>query len=214
MTERLSLYNGALLELGERPLASLSENREPRRLLDAVWQTDAVNLCLGAGQWKFAVRTAQLAPSTSLEPDFGYTHAYEMPSDHLRTTGLYSDEYQKSPLLNYRQEAGYWFADVEPIYVSYISNATLYGGALSRWPAEFVRYVEAYLASRIVNKLTQDKQEWERVYRLVQLRLREAASSDAMEGPTVFLPEGNWLASRRGGRSRGNDRGSRGRLIG
>ena len=214
MTDRLSLYNGALLELGERPLASLSENREPRRLLDSVWQTDAVNLCLGSGQWKFAMRTAKLVPSVSLVPDFGYAKAYEMPADHLRTAGVYSDEYQKSPLLAYRQEAGYWFTDAEAIYVSYISNAILYGGALARWPAEFVRYVEAYLASRIVNKLTQDKQEWERVYRLVQLRLREAAASDAMEGPTVFLPRGSWVPARQGRGPRSNDLGARGQLIG
>ena len=41
MITRLQLYNSALLLLGERNLASLSENREPRRLLDHVWDTGA-----------------------------------------------------------------------------------------------------------------------------------------------------------------------------
>jgi hypothetical protein len=34
---KLKLYNDALGILGERRLASLTENREPRRVLDEVW---------------------------------------------------------------------------------------------------------------------------------------------------------------------------------
>lgn len=214
MTDRLSLYNAALLELGERALATLSENREPRRLLDTVWQGGAVEECLATGQWKFAIRTAKLAPSPSFETDFGYRHAYVIPTDHVRTTGVFSDEFQKTPWLDYRVEAGFWFTDLEPLFVAYVSKDAAYGEALARWPTPFVRYVEAYLAGRIVNKLTQDKGEWERVYRLVRMRLQEAASQDAMEGPTVFPPMGRWVASRLGRSSGRYDRGTRGQLTG
>lgn len=212
MTTQLDLYNGALLELGERALASLVEDREPRRLLDQVWAAGAVNFCLAAGQWKFAIRTVVLAPDVGVEPSFGYTHAYEQPTDYVRATGLYSDERGRSPLLAYSQESYYWFTDAEPLYVSYVSNGNTYGGDLTRWPVEFVEYVHAYLASKIANKLTQDKGEWERLYKLKKMRLTEAVASDAMEGPTRFLPAGNWTRARRGsGRS---DRGNRGSLIG
>ena len=34
--DQLSLYNNALTVLGERKIASLTENREPRRVLDDV----------------------------------------------------------------------------------------------------------------------------------------------------------------------------------
>ena len=33
-SDRLDVYNGALRRLGSRRLASLTENREPRRVLD------------------------------------------------------------------------------------------------------------------------------------------------------------------------------------
>jgi len=36
-TSRLKLYNDALTACGESHLASLTEDREPRRLLDHVW---------------------------------------------------------------------------------------------------------------------------------------------------------------------------------
>lgn len=213
MADRLSLYNGALMLLGERTLASLTDNVEPRRLLDIAW-TDAVDQCLEAGMWRFATRTVQLAPITSVEPDFGYRLAYEKPVDMVRTKGVWVDEYSRLPLLQYRFERNYWFTDAEPIYVSYVSNDVAYGGNIGEWPVDFVRYVEAYLASRIVISLKQDLDAEQRLIGLMRLRLRDAASTDAMEGPTEFLPEGSWVVARYGRNAGRRDRGGRGRLIG
>lgn len=213
MTDRLSLYNGALTELGERELVSLSDNSEPRRLLDSVWGRGALDQCLEAGQWSFAMRSLEIAPSTSLDASFGYQHAYEIPSDVVRLTGVFVDDSLQVPLLRYQAAAGVWFADDEPIYVSYVSNDPAYGGDLSRWPAAFVRYVEAHLAGRVVRKITQNTQEWDRIYRLTKQCLLQAASLDAMNSPTRFLPRSGWVAAREGGAT-SRDRGSRGSLIG
>lgn len=211
-TSRLSLYNGALRELGERSLASLVENREPRRVLDGVWDAGAVDACLQAAQWRFAKRTVQLTPEAGMAPEFGYQNAYQRPSDLIRTTSLSSDEYGNSPLTQYTYEAGFWFADVEPIYVGYVSNGASYGGDYSLWPANFTRYVETYLAWMSCTRITQDATKYDKLEKLVQKREREAASTDAMEGPTVFPPVGSWVRARSGGGNR--ERGSRGQLIG
>lgn len=208
---KLSLYNGALALLGERKLASLSENREPRRALDDAWDDGAVNFCLAAGQWKFAKRTVQLTAEVAMAPEFGYRKAYQVPSDLMRTTSLCSDEYGNAPLLQYTQEAGFWFADVEPLYVGYVSNGASYGGDYSLWPAEFVSYVEAYLAYKVCTRITQDETKFDKLYKLQKKLLTDAASSDAMEGPTVFPPPGSWVASRGRGR---RERGNRNSLIG
>lgn len=213
MASRLSLYNGALLECGERDLASLTENREPRRLLDRVWDNGAVDYCLGQAQWKFATRATQLAPDPGIEPDFGFQLAYEKPSDHIRTVGLYSDEYGNVPLLQYTQEQNYFFTDVQPIFLWYVSNHASYGGDLGAWPAEFSRAVEVYLASRIIKKLTQSDEKEANMIKFAKSLFRDAASSDAMEGPTKFLPPGSW-ASARVARTARRDRGGRGQLIG
>lgn len=213
MTSKLTLYNGALREIGERRLASLSENREPLRVLNDAWDEGAVNFCLGAGIWRFAKRTVQLASETSIAPTFGYRKAYEIPSDHIRTAAISADEYQTIPLTQYRFEGGYWYTDAEPIYVSYVSNGASYGGDYSLWPEEFIQYVHAYLASQACIRLAQDTTQKEKLEKLVDSRLRDAASSDAMEDPTIFPPPGSWVRSRlgRGGRY---DRGNRGSLIG
>ena len=60
MASKLILYNDALLLAGERSLANLSEDTEPRRLLDQVWNNGGVNLCLEEAQWEFAMRTVRV----------------------------------------------------------------------------------------------------------------------------------------------------------
>ncbi len=212
MTTKLQVYNGALRMCGERKLASLTENQQGRHLLDDEWADGAVDYCLGAGQWKFAKRTVELAPTTSVTPAFGYANAFEVPADHIRTAALCSDEYLKIPLLAYSAEGAYWFSDVNPIYVSYISNDAAYGGDLSVWPQEFVLFVQSYLAGKIVEALTQDQNKWNKVYKMSRQYRLEAASSDAMESPTTFPPEGAWVRARRGHGT--NDRGSRSSLVG
>jgi hypothetical protein len=218
LTDRLSLYNGALRECQERRLASLAENREPRRLLDDVWNAGdgILRFVLQAKQWNFARRTVELAADTAVEPAFGYTFAFAQPDDFLRTCRLCSDERLIVPLLDYQVEAGYWYADIEPIYLTYVSNDTDYGGDYAKWPPNFVLWVETHMASLIAGRLTGSDSKRNDLLKLAEMRLKKAASTDAMEGPTEFPPEGSWVRSRRGGSGlrRRDDRGSRSRLIG
>lgn len=211
-TSRLSLYNGALLEVGERDLASLTENREPRRLLDRAWDNGLVDYCLKQGQWTFAKRTKELAPSTSVSPAFKYRNAFDKPTDFIRTRGMYSDEQMQVGLLHYGQEGNYFLADEAVLYLDYVSNDENYGGNLASWPSDFVRAVEVYLASRIVKKLTQSADDESALFKKAHYLLEKAASADAMEGPPKFPPDGSWVRARRGGA--GRDGGNRGSLVG
>jgi hypothetical protein len=120
------LYNSALTICGERTLASLTEDREPRRLLDLVWDNDGVKTCLEGGQWKFAMRTIRIDFSTTITPDFGYKRAFEKPSDWCATSALCSDEYFSSPLTEYVDENNVWYAELDEIYVRYVSDDSAY----------------------------------------------------------------------------------------
>jgi hypothetical protein len=60
--------------------------------------------------------------------------------------------------------------------------------------------------------LTQNQGKRDGLERDAEVWLTKAKSTDAMDEPTKFLPEGSWTRARRG---RGNnERGSRSRLIG
>lgn len=215
-TSRLKVYNGALLICGVRSIADLTVNEESRRLLDEVWNDDGVRNCLQAGQWRFAMRTSKFSYDTGITPEFGYNRAFAKPSDWVATAAVCNDEYFKSPLLNYSDEAGYWFADLDDIYVRYVSDHADFGSDLSLWPANFTQYVKTYFAGRIVLKITGDKTLADAILKrngLLDKALKDARSSDAQGDPTKFPPTGSWNRARQGGYS-GNDGGNPGNLIG
>lgn len=209
---QLSLYNEALRLIGERRLASISENREPRRVLDDVWNDGAVDFCLEQGQWNFAMRAVEITPS-AVVPAFGFNYAFDKPTDFIRTAGVSEDESFNRPLLDTLEEVGFWFANITPIYVRYVSNATSYGNDFQRWPTSFAKFVAAFLASEICFTITQSAEKQNFIVALAADRLRKAKSLDAMADATSFLPQGGWSSARQGRRSR-MDRGNRSNLIG
>lgn len=213
MSSRLQIYNDALQLCGERPLASLTETRDPRYQLDQVWDNDGVRACLEQAQWKFAMRSTRFDYATYITPDFGYQRAFEKPDDWVITSAVSEDEYFNTPLTRYEDEAGYWYADCDELYVRYVSDDSAYGGDLSLWTTTFHDFVAAHFASKIVLSLTADKERVLMVTKLREKALNIAKSRDAMAGPTRFPPTGSWVRSRRGGHV-GGDRGNGGSLIG
>lgn len=219
-TTRLRIYNGALLIAEERQLASLTENREPRHLLDNVWNDGGVRHCLEQAQWRFAMRTAQMEYEPSVQPSFGYRYAFPKPTDWVNTSAVCQDEYFNSPLLQYSDEIQFWFADMTPIYVKFVSDDTDYGANMANWPYTFTEYVKTWFAAKIVGKLAGKTALRDRIWQkrsgLLDQALLNAKNKDAMAGPTTFPARGSWSRSRFGGRGGGplGDGGSPGSLIG
>lgn len=209
MASRLSVYNDALGHLGERSLSSLTENGEARRRLDNAW--DAVLAeCLEAGFWNFASRTIEIDPSDTVEPQFGYTLAFVKPSDWLKTVTISGNERLDPPLQFYEDEGSYWFADVEPLYVRYVSNGADYGLNPAIWAPSFAKYVGYALAMRTCKGISgSNPPEWLRDD--YKKALQTARSRDALNQPPGQTPQGSWVMSRNGGqvqRSRWNGRWS------
>jgi hypothetical protein len=198
---RLSIYNGALRHLGERKLSSLTENREPRRLLDDVWDGGGIEACLEAGQWSWASRTQELTYSAGVVPAFGYLRAFTKPSDMVRLLGIATDERVQIPFTNYENTGPYFFADPDVIYVRYVSDDAAYGNDYSLWPESFTDYVEMHFAVEIAPRLTASESKVEMLERKRRKALSDAASNDSMMGPSQRPPLGNWARSRLASRS-------------
>ena len=214
MADQLGIYNGALLICGERFLGSLTEERGPRRLLDHVWNTGGVRACLEEGQWHFATRTTRIAYDQAVTPQFGYARAFSKPTDWVLTCAVCSDEYFRSPLVRYADEIDYWFADLDTIYVSYVSDDSEFGNNLARWPEAFREFVQAHFASRIILKLSNSVDELKKVEAIREDFLTRAKNKNAMQGPTVFPARGSWGLARNRNVSRRDGGGFSGNLIG
>lgn len=213
MPSKLTIYNGALTVIGERKLATLTDNIESRRKLDDVYDNDLIKRVLQMGQWNFAARTVELQASTTTTPSFGFQFAFDKPSpDFIRTMGIWQDEFMSTPLTNIADEANWWFAELETIYVKYVSNDSQYGGDFSLWPGNFTEMVEHYMAFKVAPRLaglqysaTDLEAKWKRW-------LADAKATDAMESAAKFKPQGAWARARQGFRS--GERGKRNQLIG
>lgn len=218
---RLSLYNDALLLAGERMLASLTEVTEPRRLLDQIWNNQGVDVCLEEGQWMFAMRTTQIDYDPGIQPSYGCTRAFDKPEDWILTSAVCSDEFFHTPILRYFDEAGFWYSDLDTIYVRYVSNDASYGGDLSLWTPSFKEFVAAHFASQLVLKTSNDESRLklfinpENPEHSIRGRaLLRAKSRSAMASPTSFPAQGQWSRSRTRGTARRDGGGNTGNLIG
>ncbi len=202
MTSKLAVYNDALSHLGERSLSSLTEAGEARRRLDAVW--DAVVLeCLEAGQWNHASRTVEIDPSDTVEPLFGYTLAFVKPDDWLKTVVISGNERLDPPLQFYEDEGAYWFADIEPLYVRYVSQGTDYGLNTVIWSPAFAKYVGYALAMRTCKGISgASPPDWLRDD--YKRSLQTARSRDAMNQPPGQTPQGTWVTARNNSNVRGS----------
>lgn len=220
MTDKLTIYNGALNILGERKLATVTEDREPRYQLDDIWDNDMIDRCLQMGQWNFAARSVQLEASPSITPSFGYQYGFDKPVDFKRTMMVCYDEYFDRPTTRYSDESQWLFSDVEVIYMKYVSNDSSFGGDFSLWPPNFTEFVEHYLAYKVSPRITGlDMREinasgMTTMEAKFERALMKAKSTDAMESPAKFAPKGGWASSRQGFRSGTSDRGKRSQLIG
>lgn len=220
-TSRLRIYNGALLICQQRQIASLTVNEEARYLLDNVWNDGGVRYCLEQGQWRFAMRATKQTYDPSVTPSFGYSKAFPKPTDWVETSAVCQDPYFNTPLLQYADEVGYWVADLEDIYVKYVSDDANFGSNLALWPYSFTEYVKHYFAGRIVGKLSNSSDLVSRLLGQpgrpekgqVHAALITAKNRDAMAGPATYPARGSWSGSRQGRGGRW-DRGNPSQLIG
>lgn len=197
-TSQLDLYNDALFILGERELATIDDDVTPKHVLDQIW-TKARDYCLEQGHWKFAQRTSKFDFSSTVTPAFGYSRAFEKPTDFIRTSRVCSDEFLFSPYDQYQEEKNFWYAEIDSLYIQYVSNDVAYGYDLSLWSESFTYFVAAYLAYRARRRImpSADADDVKREY----LEAKDnALAKDAVEGPTQQLPTGKWINARHGGR--------------
>lgn len=222
-TTKLSIYNGACLLAGERRLSSLTENVEARYWLDEIYNDNGVRYCLEQAQWHFAMRSSKFSYDAAIDTPWGLQYGFTKPDDWVFTSGVFTDEYLKSPCLNYADEAGIWYADVQDLYIKYVSDDASYGGNLAGWPVTFTDYVKAYFAGRLVTRVP-DRTE-KREFLLgppgrpdkgwVEITLKKAKNKAAAAGPTTFPTRGTWARARWSNGTRRNwDGGNTGQLIG
>lgn len=201
---KLGIFNDALQILGERALASISENVSSRRDLDSAWDKGAVTdggpiYCLEQGYWNFGSRASALSYSPSVEPPFGYLRAFDKPTDWVRTVSVAADPYFQFPMTQYNDEAGFWFSDYDILYVKYVSKDASYGMNLAAWPMSFEDFVALYLADSVCERIVQSASMTEKIHKDWKEAKHMANGIDGTNKPTQMIPMGQWAGARQAG---------------
>jgi len=151
---QLALYNDALLLLGQRRLASLTEAREPRYRLDDIYGIEALEFCFEMAKPTFARETNILsAPTTSSQ--HGLDSVHTLPGDYISMVAVYSDDKLDQPLNRYILEGDTIACEFATIYIRFISNASV--TSFTDWTPAFARVVSAYLARELAARTSPDK---------------------------------------------------------
>ncbi len=197
MASRLDIYKGAARLLGEQRIVSLSEESSTRRAFDDAWVPTGDYL-LARGLWNFAIRTVELTQDDDVEPLFGFQYAFTKPDDWVRTASISDEGTFREGLQQYEDEAAYWYADCDPLYVRYVSDDDEYGWNVGEWRAPFAKAFEARLAFECGLPVSGDKSNRNDLEGLAEKRLREAKTLDAVDERVQASPTGRLVRSRYG----------------
>lgn len=151
---KLSLYNNALLLLGQRRLTSDTEATETRYKLDVAYDQEAANFCLELIKPRFSLLVVALAAGASPSSN-AYAGTHTLPAAYISIHSIFSDSKLDVPITRYLIEGNSLYTDYSTAYVRYVQD----GIALSEWSPAFANVVSAYLATKIAPAIAPQKLE-------------------------------------------------------
>ena len=199
MASSVDIANSALTKLGESRIMSLDDNVKAAREINAIFTLRRDKL-LRAFNWNFAMKRSSL-PALSDAPDWGYTVAYQMPSDCLRMVQVNDiwvipglSDYMSGPDAEpFRIEGQTIVTDYSaPLKVRYIRRVTNSG----EFDAAFVEAFAYDLAHEACEAITQSNTKKESMRMGRADEIKDAIRSNAIELPPQQIPDDSWVMSR------------------
>jgi hypothetical protein len=187
MADLLSIYNGALTELGSDLLSEPNENNSRQRALSAQWER-VRKAELRAHGWKCALRR-MLLPADVDVPPFEFARQFTLPADCLRVwrVGTPSDvpefTVQGRKILT---DAG------APLRVTIVTDLQDIG----QWDSSLVDAVSFRLATATCRRITGAADLMAELERKYQRVVANARTMSAMEDYADTLEASEFLASR------------------
>jgi len=177
---KLSLYNDALLLVGERALSSDTEDVPVRYDLDRAYDDpDANDYCLELVKPKFAMLVGKLSPGT-VATNHGLAQTYAFPAAYIAFVEVYDTAELDEVIHRYIIEDRTLYCDVDTnIWLRYIQS----GIALANWTPTFASVVACYLAKSIAPRVAPQK-----LISLEELFLSRVQAAITLEGAKETQP--------------------------
>lgn len=207
MTTKLNLFNKAAQNLSQERLASLSDDVQVRRELDANYD-NILQQALEMGLWLWALRSVNLTydPSIDTSTFGGLAYGYTLPSDFVRIGAVAIDPYFRNELQDYELTGPgkTLYTNQSAIYLKYVSNGATFGLDLASWPETFADGVGHLLASSVALAVTKSRADQDNEMKLGMQSITQAKVRSAVDERVKQKPVGRLVRSRFRISSRGN----------
>ncbi len=180
-TTQISVYREACRLLGDYRMAALTDDTPTRYAFDDAWDR-VVEYVLRAAFWKFATKTTTMEEST-VPPVPGFTFAYDLPCDWLRTHALFFVDGGRETPFDARHQLEQIHTRKADPYIRYVSNDF---ADPELWPEHFAQAVAARLAFDCAERVTGNPAKTEQMLTLWTEQFQRALAPDT-------VPEWPWL---------------------
>lgn len=143
-TTDISICSAALTLLGADEISSFDDESRESKLCNQIYEL-VVQSCLSERNWHFSDNQVRLNKLTQV-PRFGYTSAFQLPTDFIRFTG------KDNPHLPHRQYEKYLYCNAEEIQISYIFRLSE-----QNFPPYFTKYVVYTMCKELAIALLEDE---------------------------------------------------------
>lgn len=206
MSSKVDISNQALDRIGVDAILSFTENSEPARKVNLIFD-DLLNETVQEAAWNFAVKRVEL-PRLVDTPIIGFNYKYQLPNDCLQVLRIITDytdpydydSYSTRETVPYKIEGRELLTDEETVYISYIKEIT----DVQELSNLFRVYFTTKLAHRLCYGLTGNASLQDRLEKELVNQGRKARKAEAMEIAPKALFSSSFIDLRY---SRGNKRG-------
>lgn len=164
----VAVCNMALLQLGAKPISSLSETTTEAVACNSQYDYLRRNL-LRLHPWNFAIKQIELAQEVST-PVFDYDYKYTLPSDCVRLWKVLDNG-------DYKIQGRSILTSEKTCKIEYVYDNT----DPSTWDAAFVEVMVASIRHAIAYTITESGSEVERSGVILKEKLQKAKSIDGSE---------------------------------
>ena len=178
---RVQLVSNALLLLGDRPIASLTEGTTGSTLGANLFENTYLSM-LQNHRWRFAVKTQSLSKLTAT-PKTNYQYAFQLPSEFL-----YAVKGDSRMFEVYMNEIHANASTFQLDYVQRIEEDLI--------PAYFAKALEYNLAFQFAVPLTGDMDKGTYYQRLYIDALRKAKMADSSQYPEKAVQDAPYIDAR------------------
>lgn len=180
-TSEVSICNIAVSWLGGNRITSLDDDTTEANLCKLNYDSSR-DATLEERNWTFATGRS-LPNKLSTEPVFGFSSAFQLPSDFIRVVQISTLETMKDEVTDWAKEGDQLLVDADTIYMRYVKRIS----DTTKYSAGFVQALAARIAADICVPLTHDKELFANYWQLYLNKIESAGAMDGMQGPNEQL---------------------------